>query len=813
MVSGDISDLERDLLARHYKVSNTCGQVPISASLHLDEEPISAGIVEQSQNGVPCLRDDSTEDVECVPAGNMHGVAGDAIEPEDDSGPTLMTGMEPGNPDVQPDSAAWAAGGHQNVEQAYTELAPGMPGQENYLLGSTVDIGDFDHLWDNFFPVGQPLPAEFTNTDFSLMDLSDFYMNQPNFTFNEHMHAPTMPTAPMPTPATVVSTGRAGALTGHSGEQSYPLNTRLPSLEPSGSSVRPTAASPRSNNPKTTSTYHSSAFPWRITPAVYRQLEEELKAAQSLISQDFTLPTRHALSRCLEGYFRGFHAHLPFLHVSTLAIEKLGLSLVLALAAMGALYRFEHTKGFEIFRWTKSYICWQLTHLNNRALSRLTTTSPGYAGLSHSPNQEPRSHNTHLDSLNEDVSAGTEFRLLQGLIVLMATASWGDRALMRDAISMSSQVGMLVRHFGIGTVESHRDSLSWIDWVRGEERRRTLLVAFVLFNLQCIAFDVPPQILNSEVKVNLPSSEAEWAAPNEQDWRRIRTTDSSPSYQFQRVLGDALSGLAINSDGPVSAFGNYVLIQAIFQQVFHARNATTCFTSTRGTINAEYLRLIEPALQIWQDSWEATRESTLDPSSPKGPLGFNSTALLRLVHIRLNADTGPSRRLISRDPQEIAQAFSSGEISVRDRSPHLDRAVLQCIHALSVPIRVGIAYVARTQAFTWSFQHALCNLECAFFLTHWLQALATDIGSSGGVQCLRPDERKLFDMLASLVQETEWGYLLDEAQTHASRVQRVSAIVLRAWAETFKGFQVFDIVHMIGNVLSTVADMLMANQE
>jgi hypothetical protein len=68
-------------------------------------------------------------------------------------------------------------------------------------------------------------------------------------------------------------------------------------------------------------------------------------------------------------------------------------------------------------------------------------------------------------------------------------------------------------------------------------------------------------------------------------------------------------------------------------------------------------------------------------------------------------------------------------------------------------------------------------------------------------------------MLASLVQETEWGYLLNEAQTQASRIRRLSAIVLRAWAETFKGFQVLDIVHMIGMVLSTVADTLMANQE
>ncbi|RSM11387.1 hypothetical protein CEP52_003051 [Fusarium oligoseptatum] len=216
---------------------------------------------------------------------------------------------------------------------------------------------------------------------------------------------------------------------------------------------------------------------------------------------------------------------------------------------------------------------------------------------------------------------------------------------------------------------------------------------------------------------------------------------------------------------------------------------------------------MEAALRAWQESWEATHESTLDPSSPKGPLGFNSTALLRLVYIRLNAHTGPFRQLFTRDPVIIARGFTDGKISVCNRSPHLDRAILQCIHALSIPVRVGIAFVARTLTLNWSFQHALSNLECAFLLTRWLRGLSFAVEKSG-LDDLRPDEQKLLNMVVTLVHETELADSLDGAQDHASRIRKLAASVARLWAETFKGFQVFEIVYVVGQSLSIVADTL-----
>jgi len=109
---------------------------------------------------------------------------------------------------------------------------------------------------------------------------------------------------------------------------------------------------------------------------------------------------------------------------------------------------------------------------------------------------------------------------------------------------------------------------------------------------------------------------------------------------------------------------------------------------------------------------EATTESILNPSSPKGPLRFSVTALLRLAHIRLNANLGACRDHTSGDPARVRQAFTNSQFCPLVYSPSLDRVISQCIHALSIPIRIGIPYVACTQTLHWCTEHSISYLEC-----------------------------------------------------------------------------------------------------
>jgi hypothetical protein len=58
------------------------------------------------------------------------------------------------------------------------------------------------------------------------------------------------------------------------------------------------------------------------------------------------------------------------------------------------------------------------------------------------------------------------------------------------------------------------------------------------------------------------------------------------------------------------------------------------------------------------------------------------------------------------------------------RGPHLLKALLHSVHALSVPAQLGIHYLASCHAFFLSLQHAFCFFECVVFLRKWLASVA-----------------------------------------------------------------------------------------
>lgn len=55
------------------------------------------------------------------------------------------------------------------------------------------------------------------------------------------------------------------------------------------------------------------------------------------------------------------------------------------------------------------------------------------------------------------------------------------------------------------------------------------------------------------------------------------------------------------------------------------------------------------------------------------------------------------------------------------REPTFITALLHAVHTMSVPVRMGVDYVARSQMFFWSCQHSICALECGVFVWKWLQ--------------------------------------------------------------------------------------------
>ena len=224
------------------------------------------------------------------------------------------------------------------------------------------------------------------------------------------------------------------------------------------------------------------------------------------------------------------------------------------------------------------------------------------------------------------------------------------------------------------------------------------------------------------------------------------------------------------------------------------------------SLRSEDIEELSYALRSWQAGWQKTPESSLEPLSPFGPMAFNSTALLRLAWIRLHWDLGPSRNLESRDPALMAMAFKSSPPVRRDSQ--LSHAILHAAHALSIPVRIGISFVARTHTVTWSQQHSLCNLECAVFLSKWLESIA----NTAVQQPLIPKERSLVSMIRSMLKETDFA-VPTSRDTTGKDIRHLGIAVVRAWAETFKGGHAFQIVGIIGASLEMYADLLESSGE
>jgi hypothetical protein len=260
---------------------------------------------------------------------------------------------------------------------------------------------------------------------------------------------------------------------------------------------------------------------------------------------------------------------------------------------------------------------------------------------------------------------------------------------------------------------------------------------------------------------------------------------------------------------PSSAVSNYALIFAILQCIFLLREGRTTIPQANGSegLRTEDIDSLSSALQRWQARWENCPESTIEPTASNGPVSFNSTALLRLAWIRLHADLGPCRNLASRDPTLIVEAFKN--CPPLKRHSGLAFPIMQAAHALSIPVRMGVAYVAKVQTREWSVQHSLCLLECAVFLSKYFETLASTLANAP----LTTQEVGLINLCRSIVQET--GLFKDEVFEPASDVQgweklirHLSTAVAMLWAEIFSGTHVFEVVSTIGESLGIYARVL-----
>uniref|UniRef100_A0A0D2XH33 C2H2-type domain-containing protein n=1 Tax=Fusarium oxysporum (strain Fo5176) TaxID=660025 RepID=A0A0D2XH33_FUSOF len=123
----------------------------------------------------------------------------------------------------------------------------------------------------------------------------------------------------------------------------------------------------------------------RISVSDHTVIKNRLDEFSAVLPNDFVFPSRHTLTRFLEGYISGLHEHLPFLHLPTFSPAEAAPELLLAILAVGAQYRFEKNRGYALWYAAKAVAMEQIRRRRISEVHALLPTASAYSPHSTRP--------------------------------------------------------------------------------------------------------------------------------------------------------------------------------------------------------------------------------------------------------------------------------------------------------------------------------------------------------------------------------------------------------------------------------------------
>ena len=467
-------------------------------------------------------------------------------------------------------------------------------------------------------------------------------------------------------------------------------------------------------------------------PSVFRQRKTSHPHVSSPLSPGFSsvprsissipLPSTYDLQRYVAAYIQYFHPHLPFLHIPSLSFDSPaftsslrassghfacgqstiaggGGSLILAMAAIGALYEYDSSASKELFEMAKKMIH---LYLDERRKADMSAALHG-------------NHSSH-----ESYSQNTPLWLVQAMLLnVIYGHNCGDKTAAGIASTHCAALVSLARaaeltkplpgfHSGHETAShikqedgqmggdewkyagSHSTfdaQNEWYYWKLGEERKRTLYAVFILSSLLVSAYNHAPALMNSEIGLDLPCDEGLWAAESAETWRSLGGDAMSDqrSLSFASALSSLLTasqraqrghyGVRQTCDPPnmkfddlpgseiqPSTFGCLILINALHNYIWETRQRHMGRQWTPEETKAMHDR-IKPALQAWQAAWSCSPEHSIERPNPFGAssLSADCIPLLDLAYVRLYVNIGRSREaFFRRDYDTMADELACG---------------------------------------------------------------------------------------------------------------------------------------------------------
>ncbi|KAF6238364.1 hypothetical protein HO173_003644 [Letharia columbiana] len=466
-------------------------------------------------------------------------------------------------------------------------------------------------------------------------------------------------------------------------------------------------------------------------PSMFRQRKTSHPQVSSPLSPVFSsgsrsissvpLPSTYDLQRYVAAYIQYFHPHLPFLHIPSLSFDSPaftsslrasseyfacgqssiaggGGSLILAMAAIGALYEYDLSASKELFEMAKKMIH---LYLEERRKADMSAALNGNHGSNESYAQNTPLWLVQAMLLNviyghncgDKTAAGIASTHCAALVSLARAAELtkpvpGFRSAHGTKPHIKQEDAQMGgdEWNGAGSYSILDAQNEWHYWKLGEECKRTLYAVFILSSLLVSAYNHAPALMNSEIGLDLPCDEGLWAADSAETWHSLGgATSDQRSLSFASALSSLLTasqrsqqgrhGVRQACDPPnmkfedlpesdirPSTFGCLILINALHNYIWETRQRHMGRQWTPVETQAMHDR-IKPALKAWQAAWSCNPEHSIERPNPFGAssLSADCIPLLDLAYVRLYVNLGRSKEaFFRRDFDTMADELGCG---------------------------------------------------------------------------------------------------------------------------------------------------------
>lgn len=436
-----------------------------------------------------------------------------------------------------------------------------------------------------------------------------------------------------------------------------------------------------------------------------------------------SLPSTADIRRYVDAFIQFAQPHVPVTHIPTLNFDTLDFSssirgpgahsslaqnsimggggcLILGMAAIGALYEYDHVASKELFDAAKKMISLYLEERRKADMSAAVNGgNAGEGSAQHTPLWLVQAMllNVIYGHQCGDKTAADIASVHCAALVSLARAA--DLAQSPSSTTPASSNGQDTNGGGdvhMADSMGHADDQTmdlqtqWLNWKTAEERKRTLFAIFIISSLLTTAYNQTPTIMNSEILLDLPCEETLWAAETAEAWQSLGglAAAQQTAIPFADALsilltanlrqGNSTNASAYNSNNPLGAlqagegfseanlrpstFGCLVLINALHNYIWETRSRHHGRQWTAQETESMFSH-IEPALTAWQAAWKANEHHKLERPNPfgLGPLSADSIPLLDLAFVRLFVNLGRSKEAFwQRDFDAMADELARG---------------------------------------------------------------------------------------------------------------------------------------------------------